>query len=199
MGGEKGIGRPSSVQRVPQGVREAIHDLRQNGATLDEIVAEVEGSFGVGLSRSAVHRHLSAQTKALEAVTRTRAVAEVVVRGFGENESKSARALTELLHGVLTDLILAEPEYDGEGKLIKPGGITDPKSAQALCGAAERLARARRHDAELITKLRDEARKEAADAAGAAMQAAGVDAATANSVLGHLAELTSKPAAGAEE
>ena len=199
MGGEKGIGRPSSVQRVPQNVREVIHDLRQQGATLDEIVAEVEGSFGVGLSRSAVHRHLSAQAKALEAVARTRAVAEAVVRGMGENESKSSRALAELLHGALVDMVLTEPEYDEDGKQITPGGLPDARSAQALCGAFERLSRARRHDAELAAKLRDEGRKEAADAAGAAMQAAGVDAATASSVLGHLAELTSKPTVGAEE
>lgn len=199
MGGEKGIGRPSSVQRVPQGVREAIHDLRHNGATLDEIVAEVEGSFGVGLSRSAVHRHLSQQARALEIATRTGAIAEAVVRGLGESESKSSRALAQLLHGALTDLLLTEPEYDAEGNMVKPGGLPDARSAQALCGAFERLSRARRHDAELAAKLREEGRKEAADAAGAAMQAAGVDAATATSVLGHLAELTSKPTAGAEE
>ena len=92
MGGNTGIGRPSSVQRVGQSVRETIYDLRKNGATLDEIVAEMESTFGVELSRSAVHRHLSAQAKALEAVARTRAVAEAVVRGLGEGESKSARA-----------------------------------------------------------------------------------------------------------
>lgn len=186
------MARPSSIDRQPGPVRESIGAWRQDGKTLDEILDALEAEFGVRLSRSALHRHVQGMEKALASITRSRHIAEAVIAANGhEPDSKAARANFNLLQSALTDILLAPDRVDEDGEVI-PGGIVSTKQGLELSQALERLSRARRHDAELMARLREEARKEIAKAAATAVAEAGVDDETASSILGHIAELTGR-------
>lgn len=191
------MARPSSIDRQPGQVRESIGAWRQNGKTLDEILDALEAEFGVKLSRSALHRHVQGMEKALASMARSRHIAEAVIAANGhEPESQSARANFNLLQAALTDILLAPDTVDEEGGVL-PGGVVSTKQGLELAQALERLSRARKHDVELMGKLREEARKEITAATTTAAREAGVDEAAISAIMSHLNELAHKPGAEA--
>lgn len=155
------MGRKSSIRRQPPDVREAIGALHRQGRTLDEILDALDEAFGVKISRSALHRHVKGLDKTMLRVDRSRQIAEALVSRFGqETESKVVRANIELMHAAISELLSFDIEGGGfgeDGDRERAG----PMDAMLLAKALEHLTRADRHNAELITKIRTEARKEA--------------------------------------
>jgi hypothetical protein len=150
------MGRKSTVKRQPEDVRESISLWHRNGRTLDEIVTALEEIFAVKLSRSAVHRHIKGLDRTLARLEHSRAVAEAAVGHFGrEPESKVGRANMELLHAALQEFLDGEPDSETGRVLAKP------MDAMLLAKAIDHLGKAARNDAELVSKIREEARKEA--------------------------------------
>jgi hypothetical protein len=147
--------RKSSVSRQPAEVREAIGVWRRAGKTLDEILDALDAEFEVQISRSALGRHVKGLEKTLERLERSKQVAEATVARFGrEPENKLVRANIEIMHSVINDMIAAGDE---------DSGVSGAQDAMLMAKAMDHLARAERNNAELIAKLREQVRKEAAE------------------------------------
>lgn len=149
----------STVKRLPQPVRDEIHSLLDNGRTLDEIIAHLRALGVDQVSRSALGRYAKNFNAVVERVRRSREIADALVRNFGqEDESKAARANIEMMHAVVSNMLLHVGDDDSEDG---QGLSLDAKQAQALSSAMANLARARRLDQDAIIKAREEAAREA--------------------------------------
>lgn len=162
--------RPSTIDRLPKEVRELIGRLREDGRTLDEILAKLD-ELRAEVSRSALGRHVQKLDRIGERIRRSRAMADALVARFGDApESRTARMNIELMHSIITDLVMAvEGGENGEGTAI----TLDPENAMFLARSLDHLAKAAAADALLTQKIRDEAAKKAAAAAVAVVEKTG--------------------------
>lgn len=153
--------RQSTIRRLPPDIRDQIGALLDQGRTLDE-VREHLTKLGADVSRSALGRYKQHIDKVSERIRRSREVAEALVRNLGdEPESKTTRLNIELLHGVLNDMLMQIPA-EGEGGADQSALVSlTPQGAMLLAKAMDHLAKAKRNDADLITKLREQARADA--------------------------------------
>jgi len=157
--------RASTVRRLPPELREQIGALLTEGRTLTEITAHL-AQLGADVSRSALGRYKQHLDKVGEKLRRSREVAEALIAKLGTApESKALRLNVELMHGVLMDLALSANEEGeegegGEGGKAK-GVMLDAQDAMWLSKALDHLSRASKADAELIGKIKEQARKEA--------------------------------------
>lgn len=170
--------RQSTIKRLPPEVRDRIGALLDQGRTLDEILKHLE-SLDVQVSRSALGRYKQHIDKVSERIRRSREVAEAIVRNQGDApESKAARLNIELLHGVILDMINQLPDGteqgDGEGAAQSVLLTLSPRGAMEMAKALDHLSRASKSDADLIAKLREEARAEAAQAVDKAAKKSGM-------------------------
>jgi hypothetical protein len=148
------MARPSTVRRQAPEVREAIGAWHREGRTLDEILDALDDTFGVKISRSALHRHVRGMDKMLERIERGRQLSEAAVAKLGHGiESRTAQAVIQLLQSALLELFATE---DGGSPAAKP------MDAMLLAKAMDHLAKAARNDAEYTAKIRALAEKEAA-------------------------------------
>lgn len=109
--------RPSSIKRLPPEIQERIGQLRDQGRTLDEILAKLS-ELDVDVSRSALGRHVKTLDAVGERIRRQRALAEALVAKYGDApESRIARLNLELIHGILFQLSAGE---DGEPVELEP-------------------------------------------------------------------------------
>lgn len=163
--------RQSTIKRLPMKVRDRIGQLLDQGRTLDEIMDHL-AAMEVEVSRSALGRYKQHIDKVSERIRRSREVAEALVRNFGEApESKTARLNIELMHGVIQDILSQAPEgEDNEGVTL----TLDPKDAMMLAKGLDHLASASKKDADLLDKLKEQARKEAAEAVDAVAEKQGL-------------------------
>ena len=146
--------RPSSITRLPTQVREKISVLRDQGRTIDEILAHLE-QLDVDVSRSALGRHLKKQAQVAEQIRRSRQLAEAVGCQFGDEEtSKVARTNIELLHSLMMKFMIGNDDETAEV-------VLDAKEAMFAATALEKLSKASKLDVDRELKIREEARKEA--------------------------------------
>lgn len=168
------MARKSSVDRLGPEVRDAIGRLLDQGRTLDEILAHLEG-MSVEVSRSALHRYTQKIAAAGEKLRQSRIIGDALIRRFGdEPESKTARLNIQLIQTLVFDLLM-KAEDDG-----------DPDMAVKLSRALESLTRASRNDIEVIERAEkraaERARKDAAVAAEDAGRQQGLSAATIEAI-----------------
>lgn len=155
--------RPSSIDKLPPEIRDAIGKLRDDGATIDEIVAHL-ATLDVQVSRSAMGRHVEKLAQVGEKLRRSRAVAEGLVRQLGDApESKTARLNVELAHSAILDLLTR-----AEDEAVAVDG---PQSAMFLAKSLESLTRASRHDVAYLAEVEKRAEAKAQKAAVAAVEA----------------------------
>jgi len=170
--------RQSTIRRLPRDLRDQIGALLDRGRTLDEI-REHLATLGAEISRSALGRYKQQIDKVSERIRRSREVAEALVRNLGdEPESKTTRLNVELMHSVLTDMLTQIPGPDEEPKTGDDQvAITlDPMGAMLMAKALDHLAKAKKSDADLIGKLRDQARKEEEQRLAKSVDAVGEEA-----------------------
>lgn len=160
----------STVKRLPREIREEIHRLLDAGQTLDAIVGHLRGMGVSEVSRSALGRYKKNFDAVVERVRRSREIADVLVRQFGsEDESKAMRANIEMMHGIVSDMLMQigdGEDEDGESRPV----LLEPKAAHDLAKALDHLARAKRNDQDAIIKAREEAAAAAAKEAAARME-----------------------------
>lgn len=149
------MGRTSTMRLLPRDIKERLIELFDQGVPLRDII-EALRPLGVNTSLGVLHRYKQEIDKATERIRRSRAVAEATVQALGkEPDSKVTRLNVDLLQGFIHELASAtEISTDGTG-------AGTPMGAMLMAKAVEHLAKAKRHDAELIVKLKAEARKEA--------------------------------------
>lgn len=167
---------PSTIDRLPEPVRELIGRLRQDGRTIDDIMAKL-GELDVDVSRSALGRHIKGMAEIGAQMRQSREVATALVGQFGdESDNRLARLNIELMQGVVMRTITAAGNAeDGEGAAPVTFGAEDvmflSRSLQALAGADKT-------NAERTLKLKAEFAKKAAEEVSKVGKAKGLSADT---------------------
>ncbi|MDO8606164.1 MAG: DUF3486 family protein [Phaeospirillum sp.] len=190
---------PSKADRLPGFLREALaelwysrrYTLDQIKTFLDDVAAGRRDMLPPELddlpddavipptampSRSGLHRHVQGLDKLAERLQRSRAVSEGLVRQLGKApESRQMQLNVELMHSVVTDVFLKAEEAAATGEAV----AFDPKTIHDLSKALDHLASARKKDADLVLKVREETAKEMAKRAASKLDLAAKDAAKA--------------------
>ncbi|GAB7082297.1 DUF3486 family protein [Megalodesulfovibrio paquesii] len=178
----------STVKRLPPEVRDEVHRLLESGQTLDAIVAHLRSlcsAVGVeAVSRSALGRYKQHFDRIVERVRRSREIADALVRNFGqEDEHKTARANIEMMHAIVSDMLMqmGDPD-DPEGG--EAGGLQlDARQAHDLAKALDHLAKARKADQDAIVRAREEGARAEAKAASERMEASAKRAGVSDDVI----------------
>ena len=163
---------PSSIDKLPQAIREKIGHLRMEGCTLDQILAQLTAMEPARLpSRSALGRHVMKMDALGEKMRRSRAVAEGLAKELGAApESQAARLNIELLHSAVMDLFMASAEgeldeVDESGKAALAG---NPEGVMMLAKALESLTRASKVNNDFVAaaekRAAERTKREAAEA-----------------------------------
>ena len=180
------MARLSKIARLPREFRELIAELRQaHGWTIDQIATSLrdlaEGrrpalpdSLPAELTdlptidpdalphRSKLGAHIQGLDQVSEKLHRTRAIAEALMRPVGEKESRLTALNVELMHSVVTDLVMAAENgqlghQDGDGGEGMTSALQDPAKVMFLAKALDHLASAKKKDADTILRFRKEA------------------------------------------
>lgn len=167
--------RPSSIDRLEKEVRELIGTLRiDHGWTIDEILAKLKELGKGDISRSALGRHVKTLEEIGAQLRHSREVASALVQQIGDApEDRVADLNIELMHTMILRLVTATNDA-GDGQPI----TFDPESVMFLTRSLQALAGARKTNADMILKLRQEATKEAAKKAVDAAKTKGLSADT---------------------
>lgn len=174
--------RPSSIDRLPAEIREAIGRLREHGKTLDEILDHLR-AMEVEISRSALGRHVKGMDAMGERLRRSRAMAEGLARQLGETPGdKVARLNIELMHSVVNDMLAAADDEDSPESKASKAALHAPMGAKLVAEAIERLTKASRHDQDFVLKLEERVKKEAAKSVEAVGRAQGLTASTIDAI-----------------
>ena len=176
----------STVKRLPPEIRDEVHRLLESGQTLDAIVAHLRAVGVEAVSRSALGRYKQNFDRIMEKVRRSRDIADALVRNFGqEDEHKSARANIEMMHAIVSDMLMQigdpdDPDGGGEGG----GGLQlDARQAHDLAKALDHLAKARKADQDAIVRAREEGARAEAKAASERMEASAKRAGVSDEVI----------------
>lgn len=156
--------KPTSLRRQAREIRDKIVALRDEGRTIQEIVAALD-TLSVKTSKSAVHRLLQREAKVADRLRASRELAQSIGRQFGDAEnSVVARTNIELLHDALMSVLSAVEE----GKVLKAGEI------MALAISVEKLTKASKTDFEKELKVAlEQERRKTQEQAAAAIEATG--------------------------
>lgn len=157
------VHRPSSVDRLPAEIKETIGRLRQEGRTIDEIMAKLE-ELNADVSRSALGRHVKKLAVVGERMRRSKDLAVALTARLGDEPDNRLVAMNlELMHGMVFDLLTAagdddDGEDNGEGAPV----FLDAKQAKFLSETIRNLASAAKTDADRVLRIKAEALKAAA-------------------------------------
>jgi hypothetical protein len=167
------MARPSSIDRLPEEVRELIGRLRQGGRTIDEIILKLR-ELDVQVSRSALGRHTAMLDKLGERLAQSRQLQEALIARLGQaGESRQTRFLAELVGAGMFQAL-------SDAESLTPG-----EQAQ-LARAVRDLGSALRADVDYTERLRGlavaEARAQAAADAAASPAMAGLSAGTVEAI-----------------
>lgn len=156
------MARPSTIQRLPAEVRELISELREEGRTIDEVLEKLR-ELRLDVSRSALGRHVK-QLDAIGAeIRRSRAVAEALVRRYGDApESRTARLNIELMHAFINKLMISE-----DGDIVE----LNPQETMFVATAMQKLAQASKQDVDREALIRKEFAKKLDEVVAAAEEA----------------------------
>lgn len=135
---------PSTIDRLPKEIRDVIARLRQEGRTIDEILAGLRSLDQLAAedvpSRSALGRHLQNQKVVMERVMESRQLAEALATKLGDKQSSEVvRMNLELLQDAILRVTL---KSDGQGNPV----VVDPKDLMFLATALEKAAKASKSD-----------------------------------------------------
>ncbi len=175
------MARKSNIDRMPQQIQAAIMRLREQGCTLDEILAHLADLHSqITISRSALGRHVQKLDRMVERMKHSRVVAEALARELGEDTgTKAARVNIELLHSAIMQLFV-KLEEDAD----IAGG--NPEDVMMLCKALDHLARAQKTSVDTIIAAEkrgeEKARREAAEAVDSVAKSEGLSKSTVDTI-----------------
>ncbi|AWB06803.1 hypothetical protein A6A40_17265 (plasmid) [Azospirillum humicireducens] len=174
----------STLDKLPKEIREELGRLREDGWTIDELLSKLQelraaGRHDLDVSRSAVGRYVQGIDKVGEQLRQSRAMAEALVRQLGdEPDTKVARLNIELGHSLIMNLMTGMAGGGAEGEDGQQSVQLDPEQVMFLTSSIQKLASARKTDAELILRLQTEADKRAIAAMEATAKRKGLSADT---------------------
>jgi hypothetical protein len=180
--------KPSSIDKLPESIREEIGRLRMNGATLDQILAHLHTMTPDVPSRSALGRHALKIDALGERLRRSRTMAEALASGLGDApESQAARLNIELLHNTMMELFLRDADGDeASDETGKAALLGNPEGLMMLAKAVQALASASKTNEDFIAaaekRAADKARRQAAEAVDVVGKAKGLTAETLDAI-----------------
>lgn len=182
MAGPKRKRQPSTIDRLPDELKDLIAQLKRKGRTITEIHDHLT-KLDAGVSRSAVGRHVKSMAEIGEDMRRAGEMARFVVEEFGEEtDERVGRANMAILQGAIMELLTERPVDEETGEVAR----LDAGEMKALSLSLQRLISSQRVDADRQLKLRAEARKqallEAATAVDQAAKAEGLTQATVDAM-----------------
>lgn len=144
----------SKIRRLPQALREQLHEMLDAGHTLDEITAHLK-ALGADVSRSGLGRYKQQVDKVAARLRESRNMAEAIMERMGAQAAtgKSGDALIQMLTTLTTDYMLR--------RLDDPNGETDVEELRALARTVKERAQAARATQDYLERVREEARREA--------------------------------------
>jgi hypothetical protein len=170
------MSRPSSIDKMEDGIRAEIGRLRMQGCTIDAIIAHLRvlhGDTGTP-SRSALGRHIKGLDRIGEKMRQSRQVAEALVAELGDGpQTRAAQLNIELLHGTIMDLFMNAAdgeEIDKGGKAALAG---NPEGVMMLAKALDHLGKAGKSNIEYILMVEVRAITRAKLAAAQSVDATG--------------------------
>lgn len=163
--------RPSKIDKLPRELREQIGRLRQDGATIDQIMAKLrELKPDLDISRTGLGEHVQKIDKIAERMRESRAVAEALVKQFGEEQdNRTSRINIELMHAVVMKLLAGDADLD-------------PEEVMFLAKSLQSLSSANKADVEAAAKIRREVAEKASKAAAHVAKQAGLTADTVEKI-----------------
>lgn len=177
--------QPSSIDRLPEELREQIGRLRTQGRTIDEIKAHLE-QLNVDVSRSALGRHVKGLAVLKDRMRHSREMALALVDRHGDQpDNKLQRLNMEVMHSIVLQTLTASAEdEDGEAQPV----TFDPQEVSFLAKALKDLSGAEKTNTDRIIAVQRETAKTAANKAEEAMKSRGMSGETIdfikNAVLG---------------
>lgn len=174
--------QPSTIDKLPEEIRDQLARLRREGRTITEIHDHLE-QLGAGVSRSAIGRHVKSMAEVGEDMRRAGEMARFVVDQFGEEtDERVGRANMAILQSAIMELLTERPVDEETGEVAR----LDAGEMKALSLSLQRLINSQRVDADRQLKMKAEAKREAAQQAAAAVdkvsRAEGLSKATADQI-----------------
>lgn len=151
--------RTSTISRLPPDVKRKIAALRDQGCTLDQIMAALD-AVDIDVSRSALGRYTKKMDRVAANIRRSREMAQAVARQFGGQEaSEVSRTNLEILHTMIMKMMTGPDDQDGEVSF-------DAKDTMFIATALEKLTKASKVDLDArILAAREQERKIATEKA----------------------------------
>jgi hypothetical protein len=171
------MARRSSIRCLDKRIREAVDRLvREDRATIDQIVAHLEGMMGKEApSRSSVGRYVKSTREQMERYREAQELAKVWVGKLEEEPSGDVgRLLSEMLRTV------AFQQLAGAGD---EGAAVSTKEVALLAGALRDLNAADKISVERIAAIRKQVLAEAAKGVRETARAAGVSGETIDAIM----------------
>ncbi len=163
--------RKSSIKSLPSEIlTEVNHLLGDDLATLDEIVAQLQG-MGHERSRSALGRHKQQLDKVASKLRRSREMANALVKEIGPDaaEGKTGRMLVEILQSLAFDFLMKRAGDDGGDEQEDMVALDFARIGKAL----KDMASAQKIDVDRELKIRQETAKKASETAEKAVKEVG--------------------------
>lgn len=179
------MARKSSMKTLPSGIQAAVMQAMEAGATIDEIVAELD-AMGHRRSRSAVGRYAKEYGQMAARQRDMRTAAEAFAGEFGGADNVEGKLLVQMLTSMGARMVMAKANDDEE----EPDALEFSRLAKAtkdLIGAAKTDSE---RDARIREEAAKEARRKAADDAVSAARASGASDATMDAIKAKLLGLT---------
>lgn len=160
--------QPSTIDRLPDQLKDLLGQLMREGRTITEIHDHLR-QLGADVSRSAVGRHVKSMAEIGEELRRAGSMAKFIVDEFGEEaDERVGRATMAVLQGALLQLMIDRPTDEGGAPIS-----LSADEAKSISLALQRVVSSQSKDADRQLKLRAEAKREAAQEAAAAVDKAG--------------------------
>ena len=171
------MARKSTIEQLPESVREQVHRLIREGRTVDEITAKLD-ELNQEVSRSSVGRYKQRYERQLERYREAQNVAGILLQDLGQEEgSDVGRLLAEMLKTIAFRTMADMGEDEGN---------PDPQDLSFLARTIKDLEQSGKISADRILKVREqvarEEREKAADQAVEAARASGMSGENAEAI-----------------
>ena len=162
------MARPSTVDRLPKGLKLQVDLAIKDGLTIDEIVALVREAGG-DVSRSAMGRYRGRYADLIERERDMKAVAESFAHDFGGSNNPAGKLVIQLVTSMAARAAMQAGEDDAE---------IDGQELHFFARAAKDLASAAKTDTDRDIVVEKRTKEKAAKDAEAAGREAGATEAT---------------------
>lgn len=172
---------PSKIDKLDPQIRELIAKLRiDHGWTIDEILKRLRELGQTDISRSGLARHTRSIEEVGADLRHSRELAKALVEQVGDApEDRMVDLNIELMHSMVLRLVTATQRGDDGPEPMTFG----PEELMLLASAIQKLVGARKTNTDMVFKVREQTKKDAAAAAGKAAKAKGMSADTVQFIM----------------